>query len=250
MFFWVACLPAADMRLFLRARRCLLLTSCLASEFVCGVADASLATPAAVVAPAGPSFASTASTKTRGRRKRGKRRTRGSSREPGRSRRHKRHVHSGLASNVGAIPPVLAPSPGPARTIEAERAMDNARRLQIERAANAARRENLTNRWQTVLFLVSGVDEQRYPDAGFWKVVAYYRGGRVSEGDTTRQRCRLSADDVRALDTERAVATTLAARHGGASGIQTASFGLALADNTEVVGNDAPYAGPSPASAR
>lgn len=127
--------------------------------------------------------------------------------------------------------------------------MDNARRLQIERAANAARRENLTNRWQTVLFLVSGVDEQRYPDAGFWKVVAFYRGGRVGEGDATRQRCRLSAGDARALDAERAVATTLAARHGGSSGMQTASFGYALAENTESVGNDAPYSGPNPASA-
>ncbi len=125
--------------------------------------------------------------------------------------------------------------------------MDRARRLQIERAANAARRENLADRWQTVLFLMSGVDEQRYPDAGFWKVLALYRRGRISEADATRQRCRLSSADGRALDGERSVATMLAAQHP-APRVQNAAYGFTPPTGAEGVNNDAAYNGPDPSS--
>src|SRR3569623_1896094 len=116
-----------------------------------------------------------------------------------------------------AQPPKLAllQSPGPAQTPEALRARDKVRHMQIERAEDAARRQELTNRWQTVNFLISGVDEQRYPAAGFWKLLSCYRRGRISEGDSTRQRCHLSPSDLRALDSARSVALMLTAKNGG-----------------------------------
>ncbi len=141
----------------------------------------------------------------------------------------------------------LVASPGPAQTPEARRAMDDVRHMQIERAENAARREDLTNRWDTVNFLIGGVDEERYPQAGFWKVLSCYRRGRISEGDNSRQRCRLSAADVRALDGERAVAMLLISRNGAQAPEAAALAGVAPGRPEGVV-NNAACTGPGPTS--
>ena len=139
----------------------------------------------------------------------------------------------------------LVTSPGPAQTPAALRAMEDVRHMQIERAENAARRDDLTNRWETVNFLISGVDEQRYPQAGFWKILACYRRGRISEGDSTRQRCRLSPADVHALDGERAVAMLLSEKNGAPSLEASALTGTA-GGRPEGVVNNAAYTGPGP----
>jgi len=139
----------------------------------------------------------------------------------------------------------LVQSPGPAQTPEALRAMDDVRRMQIERAASAARRDDVTNRWETVNFLISGVDEQRYPEAGFWKILSCYRRGRISEGDSTRQRCHLSPSDVRALDGERSVAMLLISK-SGAPPLEEATLAALATGRPEGVVNNAAYTGPGP----
>jgi len=157
-----------------------------------------------------------------------------------RDRRH--HVPAGAAQPAKLA---LVQSPGPAQTPEALRAMDKVRHMQIERAEDAARRQELTNRWQTVNFLISGVDEQRYPAAGFWKVLSCYRLGRIDEGDSARQRCRLSAADARALDSERSVALMLTAKNGGPA-LANATLSAAAAAPPEGAVNNAAYTGPGP----
>jgi len=158
-------------------------------------------------------------------------------------RRDRRHRGAAVAQPAKVA---LVQSPGPAQTPEALRAMDKVRHMQIERAEDAARRPELTNRWQTVNFLISGVDEQRYPAAGFWKALSCYRLGRIDEGDSTRQRCQLSAADVHALDGERSVALLLTSENGG-----TPAAGVTLAAATSGLPasavNNAAYTGPGPA---
>jgi hypothetical protein len=179
-------------------------------------------------------------------------------------RAERRHHASGRGKGgVPATAPrtlaLVTPSPGPLTTPAAARAMDQVRRNQIERAESAARRPELTSRWQTVEFLLSGVDEERYPEAGFWRALACYRRGDIEGGDGARRRSQLAAREVTALDNERTVAS-LVAGHGGGSaaaaparsptpggGLQAASFvqatGMGPADR---IRNDAPYTGTSP----
>ena len=169
---------------------------------------------------------------------------------PGRStavahRRERRHHVTPASAPKQPARLALVQSPGPAHTPEALRAMDDVRRMQIERAASAARREDLTNRWDTVNFLISGVDEQRYPEAGFWKVLSCYRRGRISEGDSTRQRSRLSAADIRALDGERSVAMLLTSKNG-APALEDATLSMVATGRPEGVVNNAAYTGPGP----
>jgi len=159
-------------------------------------------------------------------------------------RRERRHRGASAAQPAKVA---LVRSPGPAQTPEALRAMDKVRHMQIERAEDAARREELTNRWQTVNFLISGVDEQRYPAAGFWKVLSCYRLGRIDEGDSARQRCRLSAADLRALDGERSVALLLTAKNG-APPLQAATLAATTTGLPEGAVNNAAYTGPGPTS--
>lgn len=168
---------------------------------------------------------------------------------PGRStataqRRERRHHRAGAAP---AHPAKLAllQSPGPAQTPDALRAMDKVRHMQIARAEDAARRQDLTNRWETVNFLISGVDEQRYPEAGFWKVLSCYRRGRIDEGDTARQRCRLSAADGRALDGERSVALLMTSK-GGTAPLENAALSAGATAAVQGSVNNAAYTGPGP----
>jgi hypothetical protein len=145
--------------------------------------------------------------------------------------------------------------------------MDQVRRNQIERAESAARRPELTSRWQTVEFLLSGVDEERYPEAGFWRAVSAYRRADVQGGDRARARVHLPARDVATLDAERTVARMVAERVAGSAegasapaarpapgidGLQTALFvpgsGDGPAGAADRIRNDAPYIGPGPAS--
>lgn len=205
---------------------------------------------------AGPDTASAATSPAavQGRKTEQKRRKHGKSgsRSPGRStfaahRRERRHP---IAAGTGKQPPntakvALIASPGPAQTPAAQRAMDDVRHMQIARAESAARREDLTNRWDTVNFLISGVDEQHYPQAGFWKVLSCYRRGRISEGDSTRQRCQLSVEDLRALDGERAVAMLLTSKNG-APALEDATLAPAATGRSEGVVNNAAYTGPGP----
>jgi hypothetical protein len=128
--------------------------------------------------------------------------------------------------------------------------MDRVRRDQIQRAESAARRPELSNRWETVSFLLSGVEPDRYPEAGFWRTIASYRRGDIEGGDVTRQGCRLPPGDLRALDGERTVATMLATRDGGpAAGMQAAAFTPPQAPAGGAgVRNNAAYTGPGPTS--
>lgn len=167
---------------------------------------------------------------------------------PGRSvatahRRERRHHSPAPSAQPAKV--ALVQSPGPAQTPAALRAMDKVRHMQIERAEDAARRQELTNRWQTVNFLISGVDEQRYPAAGFWKALSCYRLGRVDEGDSARQRCRLSAADARALDDERAVALLMTSKNGGPP-LRGATLSAAVPEPPDGAVNNAAYAGPGP----
>jgi hypothetical protein len=143
--------------------------------------------------------------------------------------------------------------------------MDQVRRNQIERAESAARRPELTGRWQTVEFLLNGVDEERYPEAGFWRALSAYRRGNIDGGDRARARAHLPARDVGALDGERTVAHMVVDRVGraadrtaapvagsGPGELQTASFvpgsGAGPAGAGDRIRNDAPYVGPGPAA--
>ena len=191
--------------------------------------------------------------------------------------RNKRHHHSrrraaaaALAVNtppatplkIAAVAP-LAPSPGPRLTPEALRAQEQVTRNQIERAESAARRPELSSRWETVSFLLSGVDEARYPEAGFWRALASYRRGDIEGGDGVRNRSQLAPRDLAALDDERTVASMLAARASGRgrddedasgaapapapAGFQRAAFVDGDgASRKSGVHNNAPYTGPAP----
>ena len=168
-------------------------------------------------------------------------------------------------TKLGALPP-LVPSPGPASTPEALRAQDQATRGQLERAASAARRPALTDRWQTVSFLLSGVDGTRYPEATFWRALAAYRRGDLEGGDKIRLRSApLAPADTAILDGERSTASQLAARAGsdsasgddgttvaaqtGAPGFHRAGYVEGASGRSPVISNDTPYAGPAPSAA-
>lgn len=234
---------------FVRLRSSWIVLVCLAPWFVPGTAGAHASGPVSAAAASAQGSAPPAL----GARKKGKRRKHGKlGNAPGRStavahRRERRHSHGATAAH----PPKLAllQSPGPAQTPDAARAMDKVRRMQIERAEDAARRQDMTNRWETVNFLISGVDEQRYPEAGFWKVLSCYRRGRIDEGDSARQRCRLSAADARALDGERSVALLLASKNGTPNGTPTREDPASSGAATGVPpgsANNAAYTGPRP----
>ena len=155
------------------------------------------------------------------------------------------------------------PSPGPSSTPEALRAQDQATRGQIERAASAARRPALTDRWQTVAFLLSGVDGSRYPEATFWRALAAYRRGDLQGGDKIRLRSPpLGPADTAVLDGERSTASQLAARAEGNApsgddgttvtpqpGFRRAAFVEGASLPSPGVSNDTPYAGPAPSAA-
>jgi len=181
-----------------------------------------------------------------GRKKKAKARA-SSKRKPAKRNRRKRSQPAPVATAVPPAPAV-ALSPGPLQTPEALKAMDLVRRGQLERAESAARRAELTNRWETVSFLLSGVENGAYPEAAFWKALASYRRGDLEGGDAIRQSCTLPPADVRALDGERAVATLLASRDGGSSaGMQPAAFTTAPPSQVVVgVRNNAAYTGPGP----
>jgi hypothetical protein len=183
-------------------------------------------------------------------RKKKSRSRRSSKRNPTKRHHRKRSQPAPVATAAppaAAVPPV-ALSPGPLQTPEALKAMDLVRRGQLERAESAARRADLTNRWETVSFLLSGVENGAYPEAAFWKALASYRRGDLEGGDAIRQSCSLPPADVRALDGERSVATLLASRDGGSSaGMQPAAFTTARSSQA-IVGarNNAAYTGPGP----
>jgi len=176
------------------------------------------------------------------------------SRSSGKRKTTKRHRRKrSQPAPVAAAPtppaaPVVALSPGPLQTPEARKAMEQVRRGQLERAESAARRAELTNRWETVSFLLSGVEDGAYPEAAFWKTIASYRRGDLEGGDAIRQGCTMPPADVRALDGERSVATLLASRDGGAShGMQPAAFTTTRPSQALAgVRNNAAYTGPGP----
>jgi len=178
-----------------------------------------------------------------GRKKKPKSRASGK-RKVGKRHRRKRS----LPVPTVAAAPVVALSPGPAQTAEAQRAMDLVRRDQIARAESAARRAELTNRWETVSFLLSGVDNAAYPQAGFWKALAAYRRGDLDGGDTIRRSCALPPADGRALDEERSVATLLASqRNAPPAGMQPAALATGRSSPAIAgVHNYAAYIGPGP----
>jgi hypothetical protein len=157
------------------------------------------------------------------------------------------------------------PSPGPSSTPEALRAQDQAARGQIERAASAARRPALTDRWQTVSFLLSGVDGTHYPEATFWRALAAYRRGDLDGGDKIRLRSSpLAVADVAVLDGERSTASQLAARaqgnaatgqegttaaaRPGTPSFQAAAYIQAASSRSPGVLNETPYTGPAPSA--
>jgi len=241
------------------------LVSCLARAralWIIGVCVVPWWAPAMASARGPAPSTSPVASPTQGRKKSKKRRKSGNvgkigkngingkvgSHTPGRSAAlaHRRERHHLAPSSLAKPAPTVAlvSSPGPARTPAALQAMDDVRHMQIERAENAARRDDLTNRWDTVNFLISGVDEQRYPQAGFWKILSCYRRGRISEGDSTRQRCRLSAADIHALDGERAVAMLLGEKNGAPALEATAL--TAPSARPEGVVNNVAYTGPGP----
>ncbi|HEY8924609.1 MAG TPA: hypothetical protein VIU64_09520 [Polyangia bacterium] len=173
-------------------------------------------------------------------------------------------------ARVAAVPiaklnplPPLVPSPGPRSTPEALRAQDQAARGQIERAASAARRPALTDRWQTVTFLLSGVDGTRYPEATFWRALAAYRRGDLDGGDKIRLRSPpLVPADVAVLDAERSSASALAGRtqgngagdegataaaRPGAPGFREAAY-VQASSRAPGVANETPYTGPAPSA--
>lgn len=186
-------------------------------------------------------------------------------------RRTDRRHHAGARGRGTPAAPgtrtlvLVTPSPGPLPTPEAARAMDQVRRNQIERAESAARRPELTGRWQTVEFLLNGVDAEHYPEAGFWRALSAYRRGDIEGGDRARVRAHLAARDVTALDSERTVAHMVADRVGRGADrtaapvpgsepgdLQTASFVPGSSEGPagagERIRNDAPYVGPGPAA--
>jgi len=170
-------------------------------------------------------------------------------------------------AKLGAPPP-LVPSPGPRSTPEALRAQDQAARGQIERAASAARRPALTDRWQTVSFLLSGVDGARYPEATFWRALAAYRRGDLEGGDKIRLHSSpLAAADAAVLDGERSTASQLASRAqsnapsasekagtgtsttvAGGPGFREAAFVPDASARSTGVSNETPYTGPAPSA--
>jgi|GEM_PF-2483980 len=182
-----------------------------------------------------------------GRKKKPRSRASGK-RKWGKHHRRKRSVPAPTVAAPRALAAVVALSPGPAQTAEAQRSMDLVRRDQIARAESAARRAELTNRWETVSFLLSGVDNGAYPQAGFWKALAAYRRGDLDGGDTIRRSCVLPPADGRALDEERSVATLLASqRSAPPTGMQPAA--LATGPSSPAIAgvhNYAAYVGPGP----
>ena len=206
----------------------------LACRLAFGLVVTPLVTGAGLSAFAAPAQATTATASPPAPRAfQGRKKKRTKARPPGGDATTKRHrrrraAATGVMASRAPAPAragTLVASPGPLQTPEALRSMDKVRRDQIDRAESAARRPELTNRWETVSFLLSGVEPEQYPEAGFWRTIASYRRGDVEAGDATRQGCRLPPQDMWALDRERTVATMLAARDGGASaGMQTAVF--------------------------
>ena len=204
--------------------------------------------PTAVAAAAPSAASATPHPSGQGRKK--KSRTSGK-RKTAKRHRRKRSQPAPVAA-APATAPVVALSPGPLQTPEARKAMEQVRRGQIERAESAARRAELTNRWETVSFLLSGVENGAYPEAVFWKVIASYRRGDLDGGDALRQGCTMPPADARALDGERSVAALLASRDGGASaGMQPAAFTTTRSSQT-IAGarNNAAYTGPGPTPAQ
>ena len=135
-----------------------------------------------------------------------------------------------------------------AKTVPAP-GLDGARHRQIAVAETAARTPERSDRWESVLFLLSGVDSGSYPAGCFWRVLAEYRLGRLARGDTERPACRLVPADSQTLDAERKAA----AERQGAAGPSTPAQGAeAIALNAPAVEelppvrNNLPYDGPAP----
>lgn len=204
--------------------------------------------PAAAAGSAATSALPWAHSVAQGRRKKSK--ARASDKRKAAKRHRRKHAPSGpvVAALSNPVTPRMVASPGPLHTPEALRSMERVRRGQIERAESAARRDELSNRWETVLFLLSGVENDAYPEAAFWKALASYRRGDFEGGDATRRNCRLPPADARALDEERSVASLLATRDGGPSaGMQPAAFTATRSSQAiEGVHNNAAYTGPAP----
>src|SRR5438105_11230571 len=113
--------------------------------------------PTAVAAAATNDASAAPHSTGQGRKK--KSRTSGKRKTAKRHRRKRSQPAPVVAAPAPPAAPVVALSPGPLQTPEARKAMEQVRRGQLERAESAARRAELTNRWETVSFLLSGVED-------------------------------------------------------------------------------------------
>lgn len=135
----------------------------------------------------------------------------------------------------------------PHDTAATTKAFAENRRDQLADAENAARAAKQDDRWRTVLFLIRDLDSGGDAEACFWRVLAYYRLGELSQARGMREGCDLPSRDANALSEEDATAV----------GLQppTSLPELKLAgelDNdrdrktARPIMNPAPYAGPPP----
>jgi hypothetical protein len=151
---------------------------------------------------------------------------------------------------TGATP--AAVSPFAPTTREVARAFEGERRKQLGYAEEAARAAETNDRWNTVLFHLSGLASETYPEACFWRVMAYYHLGDVTRGDSVRAFCELPNADAVALGHERERATAAAGPQPtmpelrAAGLIQPAPGGGAQGAPAGSGGGDLPYTGPSP----
>jgi hypothetical protein len=134
-------------------------------------------------------------------------------------------------------------------TPEVARALEDIRREQLGHAEKAARAADLGDRWETVLFHLSGLDSHTYPEACFWRALAYYRTGEIARADSVRGICENAPADAAALDAERGAAQ---ARQPQSAPVEMRLAGLTNTsprDRAAPVRNDGPYTGPSPTRA-
>jgi len=139
----------------------------------------------------------------------------------------------------------------PAETKQAyEKAFAENRRGQLIDAEKAARAEKSPDRWRTVLFMLTGLNDNGDSEACFWRVLSFYRLGEIDRARAVRAVCDLPVKDSSALNAEDALVSRTPAMGTGAHEDQFTATAPVAADTPDAAPAPpppvAPYTGPSP----
>jgi hypothetical protein len=139
----------------------------------------------------------------------------------------------------------------PAETKQAyEKAFAENRRGQLVDAEKAARAEKSPDRWRTVLFMLTGLNDNGDSEACFWRVLSFYRLGEIDRARAVRAVCELPVKDSSALNAEDALVSRTPAMGTGAHEDQFTATTPVAADAPDAAPAPpppvAPYTGPSP----